>query len=94
MGVEDELVSGLCISELETCDEKGPDPRKLQINLTGEHRYRVFMDSSLRFWSNFELFLRIEPVLGLFVGLVQYLEAVSNDPFSDFSEIFLNFLPF
>ena len=36
MGMEDELVSGLCISELEESDEKGPDPRRLQITLTGK----------------------------------------------------------
>jgi hypothetical protein len=36
-GVEDELITSFCISELEAADEKGPDPRKLHINLTGEN---------------------------------------------------------
>lgn len=35
-GVEDELITSYCISELEAADEKGPDPRKLHINLTGK----------------------------------------------------------
>ena len=36
-GVEDELVCNLVVSELETVDEKGPDPKRLHINLEGKH---------------------------------------------------------
>lgn len=35
LGVEDEVVASMCISEIENCDEKGPDPRALVINMTG-----------------------------------------------------------
>ena len=34
-GIEDEVVTNLVISELEDSDDKGPDPRRLQINLEG-----------------------------------------------------------
>ena len=33
--MEDELVSNLVVTELETVDEKGPDPKRLHINLEG-----------------------------------------------------------
>lgn len=33
--LEDEIVSGLIISELEKADEKGPNPKKLEITLEG-----------------------------------------------------------
>jgi hypothetical protein len=34
-GIEDEVVTNFVISELENADEKGPDPKRLQINLEG-----------------------------------------------------------
>lgn len=37
LGFEDEVVINLVISELETKDEKGPSPKMIQINLTGNH---------------------------------------------------------
>ena len=36
LGYEDELVSGLIIGELEGADEKGPNPKKLQITIEGK----------------------------------------------------------
>jgi serine/arginine repetitive matrix protein 1 len=45
LGFEDELVINLAISEVESCDEKGPNPKKIQLNLTGflENKTPVFM---------------------------------------------------
>jgi hypothetical protein len=35
LGFEDEVVINLAVSELESQDEKGPCPKKIQLNLTG-----------------------------------------------------------
>lgn len=34
LGVEDDILADTCINEIEEGDEKGPDPRKLVINMT------------------------------------------------------------
>jgi len=36
LGFEDEVVINLAISELESKEEKGPCPKKIQLNLTGK----------------------------------------------------------
>lgn len=51
-GVEDEVVVNYILSELEANDEKGPDPKTLEICLQGNfdhHRFPRVSDPGFRF---------------------------------------------
>jgi serine/arginine repetitive matrix protein 1 len=47
-GIEDEVVTNFVITELEVSDEKGPDPKRLEINLEGKLLLSGFLETRTR----------------------------------------------